>query len=143
LPNARIIHATRDPVDTCFSCFSLLFAGHQPFAYDLGELGRYYRAYEALMTHWRSVLPHGVMIDVNYEDVVADLETQARRMLAHCDLDWHPQCLDFYKTPRAVRTASSTQVRQPIYRHALGRWRRYEEFLPPLLQALNVVGPRP
>jgi tetratricopeptide (TPR) repeat protein len=143
LPNARIIHAIRDPVDTCFSCFSLLFAGHQPFAYDLGELGRYYRAYEALMAHWRSVLPHGVMIDVNYEDVVADLETQARRMLAHCDLDWQPQCLDFYKTPRGVRTASSTQVRQPIYRHALGRWRRYEEFLQPLLQALNVVPSKP
>jgi tetratricopeptide (TPR) repeat protein len=143
LPNARIIHAIRDPVDTCFSCFSLLFAGHQPFAYDLGELGRYYRAYEALMTHWRSVLPHGVMIDVNYEDVVAGLETQARRMLAHCDLDWQPQCLDFYETPRAVRTASSTQVRQPIYRHALGRWRRYEAFLQPLLQALNAVGSKP
>jgi len=143
LPNARIIHAVRDPVDTCFSCFSLLFAGHQPFAYDLGELGRYYRAYEALMAHWRSVLPHGVMIDVNYEDVVADLETQARRMLTHCDLDWQPQCLDFYKTPRGVRTASSTQVRQPIYRHAIGRWRRYEEFLQPLLQALDVVAFNP
>jgi tetratricopeptide (TPR) repeat protein len=143
LPNARIIHAVRDPVDTCFSCFSLLFAGHQPFAYDLGELGRYYRAYEALMAHWRSVLPHGVMIDVNYEDVVADLETQARRMLAHCGLDWQPQCLDFYKTPRGVRTASSIQVRQPIYRHALGRWRRYEAFLQPLLQALDVVGSKP
>ena len=143
LPNARIIHAIRDPADTCFSCFSLLFAGHQPFAYDLGELGRYYTAYEALMAHWRSVLPHGVMIDVNYEDVVADLETQARRMLAHCDLEWQPQCLDFYKTPRGVRTASSTQVRQPIYRHALGRWRRYEEFLQPLLRALNVVDSKP
>jgi tetratricopeptide (TPR) repeat protein len=140
LPNARIIHACRDPVDTCFSCFSLLFAGHQPFAYDLDELGRYYRAYEALMAHWRTLLPHGVMIDVNYEDVVADLETQARRMVAHCGLDWQPQCLDFYKTPRGVRTASATQVRQPIYRHALGRWHRYQEFLEPLLQALNGAG---
>jgi tetratricopeptide (TPR) repeat protein len=140
LPNARIIHARRDPVDTCFSCFSLLFAGHQPFAYDLGELGRYYRAYEALMAHWRTLLPPGVMIDVNYEEVVADLETQARRMLAHCDLEWQPQCLEFYKTPRGVRTASATQVRQPIYRHALGRWHRYHEFLEPLLQALNAAG---
>jgi tetratricopeptide (TPR) repeat protein len=143
LPNARIIHACRDPVDTCFSCFSLLFAGHQPFVYDLGELGRYYRAYETLMAHWRAVLPRGVMIDVNYEDVVADLETQARRMVAHCDLEWQPRCLDFYKTPRGVRTASSTQVRQPIYRHALGRSRRYQEFLEPLLQALGVGRSQP
>jgi tetratricopeptide (TPR) repeat protein len=143
LPNARIIHARRDPLDTCFSCFSLLFAGHQPFAYDLGELGRYYRAYDTLMAHWRSVLPPGVMIDVNYEDVVADLETQARRMVAHCDLDWQPQCLDFYKTPRGVRTASSTQVRQPIYRHALGRSSRYREFLEPLRQALGIVSSKP
>jgi tetratricopeptide (TPR) repeat protein len=143
LPNARIIHACRDPVDTCFSCFSLLFAGNQPFAYDLGELGRYYRAYEMLMAHWRTVLPQGVMIDVNYEDVVADLETQARRMVAHCDLDWQPQCLDFYKTQRGVRTASSTQVRQPIYRHALGRSRHYQEFLEPLLQALGVGSSKP
>ncbi|HXW28588.1 MAG TPA: tetratricopeptide repeat protein [Xanthobacteraceae bacterium] len=143
LPNARIIHACRDPLDTCFSCFSLLFAGHQPFAYDLGELGRYYRAYETLMAHWRAVLPPGVMIDVNYEDLVADLETQARRMVAHCDLDWQPRCLDFYKTPRGVRTASSTQVREPIYRHALGRSSRYQEFLEPLRQALGIVNSKP
>jgi tetratricopeptide (TPR) repeat protein len=143
LPNARIIHACRDPVDTCFSCFSLLFATPEPFAYDLGELGRYYRAYETLMAHWRTVLPDGVMIDVRYEDVVADRETQARRMIAHCDLDWQPQCLDFSKTPRGVRPASSTEVRQPLYRHALGRSSPYREFLEPLLQALGVGGAQP
>ena len=83
LPNARIIHTKRDPLDTCLSCFSILFAGQQRFAYDLAELGRYYRAYEGLMAHWRSVLPEGVMIEVRYEDVVADTEIQTRRILTH------------------------------------------------------------
>jgi tetratricopeptide (TPR) repeat protein len=143
LPNARIIHTCRDPLDTCFSCFSLLFTGNQPFAYDLGELGRSYCAYQTLMAHWQAVLPPGVMIDVNYEDVVADLEGQVRRIVAHCGLDWEAQCLDFHRTPRGVRTASAIQIRQPIYRHALGRWRPYREFLHPLMQALDVTGSPP
>jgi tetratricopeptide (TPR) repeat protein len=138
LPNARIIHARRNPLDTCFSCFSLLFSGNQPYAYDLGELGRYYRAYDRLMTHWRSVLPEGVMIEVNYEDLVGDLETHARRIIAHCGLNWEAACLSFYKTQRPVRTASSAQVRQPIYRSSIGRWRPYREQLLPLLAALEL-----
>ena len=144
LPNARIIHLRRDPFDTCFSCFSLLFID-APFTYDLGELGRYYLGYATLMEHWRSVLPHGVMIEVQYEELVADLDGQARAIVDHCGLKWEDACLAFHKTPRPVKTASSVQVRQPIYRTSVGRWRRYENFLQPLMEALRApdgVGPR-
>jgi tetratricopeptide (TPR) repeat protein len=120
LPQARIIHARRDPLDTCVSCFSKQFTGELFYAYDLAELGRYYRAYERLMDHWREVLPPGVMLDVRYEDVVDDLEGQARRIVAHCGLDWDPRCLDFHETARAVRTASAVQVREPINTRAVG-----------------------
>ena len=138
LPNARFINLRRDPLDTCVSCFSLLFTGSQPFAYDLAELGRYYRGYEATMEHWHKVLPPGVMIDVHYEDLVDDLEGAARRVLRHCDLDWEDACRDFHDTKRAVRTASLMQVREPVYRRSIGTWRRYAEFLEPLGQALGV-----
>jgi tetratricopeptide (TPR) repeat protein len=137
LPNARIIHTCRDPVDTCLSCFSTLFAADQPFAYDLGELGRYYRAYAQLMEHWRRVLPEGVMLDVHYEELVADFEPQARRIVAHCDLEWDEGCLSFDKAPRAVKTASSAQVRLPIYRSSIGRWRPDADVLKPLLDGLG------
>jgi tetratricopeptide (TPR) repeat protein len=138
LPNARFINLRRDPLDTCVSCFSLLFTGSQPFAYDLAELGRYYRGYETVMEHWHKVLPPGVMIDVQYEDLVDDLEGTARRVLRHCDLDWEDACRDFHDTKRAVRTASLMQVREPVYRRSIGTWRRYAEFLEPLGQALGV-----
>ena len=138
LPNARIIHARRDPVDTCLSCFSLLFGDDQPYTYDLAELGRYYRAYGALMRYWRAVLPEGVILDVDYEDVVADLEGQARRLVAHCGLHWEDRCLAFHETQRPVHTASVTQVRRPIYRDSVGRWRPYRDLLQPLLDALEI-----
>jgi tetratricopeptide (TPR) repeat protein len=138
LPNARFINLRRDPLDTCVSCFSLLFSGSQPFAYDLAELGRYYRGYERVMEHWHEVLPPGVMIDVHYEDLVDDLEGGARRALHHCGLDWEDACRDFHDTKRAVRTASLMQVREPVYRRSIGTWRRYAEFLEPLGQALGV-----
>jgi hypothetical protein len=138
LPNARIIHTRRDPIDTCLSCFSLLFSGDQPHTYDLGELGRYYRAYAALMEHWCGVLPQGVMIDVQYEELVTDFERQARRIVAHCGLDWDAACLDFHKTRRPVPTASAVQVRQPIYRTSIGRWQPCRDMLGPLLAALEV-----
>jgi tetratricopeptide (TPR) repeat protein len=138
LPNARFINTLRDPLDTCVSCFSLLFTGSQPFAYDLAELGRYYRGYEAVMEHWHKVLPPGVMIDVQYEDLVDDLEGTARRVLRHCGLDWEDACRDFHDTKRAVRTASLMQVREPVYRRSIGNWRRYAEFLEPLGEALGV-----
>ena len=140
LPNAKIVHTVRDPVDTCVSCFSKLFSGEQTYTYDLGELGRYYRRYEQLMGHWHRVLPTNRILDVCYEDVVADLEAQARRVIGYCGLPWDDGCLSFHKTDRPIRTASATQVRQPIYKNAVGRWRVYEEHLGPLLTALGIPG---
>jgi tetratricopeptide (TPR) repeat protein len=137
LPNARIIHTRRDPFDTALSCFSILFAFGQDHTYDLAELGRYYRAYQRLIEHWGEVLPNGAMLEVQYEEVVDDLEAQARRIVAHCGLEWDDACLAFYKTERPVRTASVTQVRQPIYRSSVGRSRTYEDLLQPFVQALE------
>jgi tetratricopeptide (TPR) repeat protein len=137
LPNAKIIHTVRDALDTCVSCFSILFSVEQNHTYDLGELGRYYKRYERLMAHWRKVLPASHFLDVSYEAVVADLEIQARRIIAHCGLPWDDRCLAFHKTDRPVRTASATQVRQPIYKTAVGRWRTCEQYLGPLLSALE------
>jgi hypothetical protein len=141
LPNASIIHTVRDPVDTCLSCFCTLFFEGQNYSYDLAELGRYYRHYQDLMAHWHRILPPGRILDVRYEDIVADLEGQARRIVAHCGLDWDPHCLAFHQTERPVLTASAAQVRQPIYNNAIGRWRVYEEHLGPLLSALEGVAP--
>jgi len=138
LPRARIVHVRRDAVDTCLSCFSNVFAGQQAYTYDLAELGRYYRMYEDVMAHWRAVLPAGVMLEVRYEDVVADLERQARRIIEHCGLDWDAACLRFHETARPVRTASATQVRQPIYSSSVGRWHAYASQLGPLLDALGL-----
>jgi len=137
LPNARIIHTCRDPIDTCLSCFSKLFTDEQPFTYDLGELGRYYRAYQKLMEHWRHVLPPGVMLDVQYEELVIDFEEQARRIVTHCGLEWDDCCLSFYEKQRPVKTASVVQVRQPVYRSSVGRWRPDRDLLRPLLEALG------
>jgi hypothetical protein len=136
LPNAKIIHVYRDPVDTCMSCYAQLFAG-LPYAYDLGELGRYYRGYATLMAHWRRVLPPGAMIEVKYERLIADLRGEAQRLLAYCELEWDERCLQFHKTRRAVRTASFAQVRRPIYRDSVGRWEAHREALRPLLDALG------
>jgi hypothetical protein len=138
LPNARIIHARRDSVDTCLSCFSKMFVDNLPYTYDLGELGRYYRAFEATMAHWRRTLPAQAMLEVRYEEVVADLEAQARRIVAHCGLDWDSRCLAFHQTERVVRTASASQVRRPIYLDSVGRRRAYEPFLAPLLAGLQL-----
>jgi len=140
MPNARIIHSRRDPVDTCLSCFSNLFHGDQSFTYDLGELGRYHRGCDALMQHWRGVLPPDVMLDVQYEELVDDFEPQARRVLAHCGLEWDDACLAFDRTVRPVRTASMVQVRQPLFRSSIGRWRPDQDVLRPLLDGL---GPDP
>jgi tetratricopeptide (TPR) repeat protein len=135
LPNARIIHTMRDPVDTCVSCFSRFF-NSVPFSYDLAELGCYYRWYRELMEHWRSVLPDGAMLDVEYEDVVDNLEQQARRLIDYCGLEWDDRCLSFHKSSRPIATASNFQVRQPLYRSSVERWRRYEAHLEPLLVEL-------
>jgi hypothetical protein len=114
-----------------------LFRGDHPYCYDLAELGRYYRTYEELMAHWRKVLPPDVILEVQYEEVTADPECQARRIVMHCGLEWEDACLLFHKNERPVRTASSVQVRQPIYRTSVGRGRPYEHLLGPLIEALR------
>jgi hypothetical protein len=144
LPDAHIVHVRRDARDTCLSCYSKLFSAPQEFTYDLAELGRYYRQYDRLMTHWRETLPRGRMLEVRYEDVIADLETWARRIVHHCGLDWDAACIAFHEARRPVRTASASQVRQPIYRTSEGRWRNYKAHLGSLIAALgNVVDSTP
>lgn len=137
LPDARIIHCRRSAADTCLSCYTKLFAAEQLFSYDLAELGLFYRAYERLMTHWRTILPPERFIEVRYEDVVDDLPAQARRMVEWLGLPWDDTCLRFNETKRVVRTASLSQVRLPIYASSKGRWRRYREYLGPLLAELG------
>ena len=141
LPNARIIHTVRDPLDTCLSCYSTLFTSGQHFSYDLRELGRYYSGYNRLMTHWRSVLSPEAMLDVVYEDVVEDLEGQARRLIDYCGVPWDDRCLSFHKTRRPVHTASAVQVRQPLFRTSIERWRRFESALGPLFDELGDLVP--
>jgi len=137
LPNARIIHCRRDPIDTCLSCYTKNFNGQQSYAYDLRELGLYHRSYDTLMQHWRAVLPADRFIEVNYEDVVQNLEAESQRLIAFCGLDWDKSCLTFNTTPRQVRTASVNQVRQSLYATSVGRWRPYAQHLAPLLAALE------
>jgi tetratricopeptide (TPR) repeat protein len=138
LPNARVIHCRRHPVDTCLSCYTKLFAGEQPFAYEQTELGRFHRAYQTLIAHWRATLPASHFFEVDYEAVVEDVEREARRMLDFVDLPWNKTVLRFHETERPVRTASVNQVREPIYRTSAGRWRKHAAHLQPLLAALNV-----
>jgi tetratricopeptide (TPR) repeat protein len=123
LPGARIIHVMRDPIDTCLSCFSKQFNAGVAYSYDLAELGRYYRVYCDLMAHWRDVLRPGAMLEVRYEDVVTDLESESRRLIAYLDLPWDSACLAFDQNRRPVRTASATQVRRQIYKSSMGRWK--------------------
>jgi tetratricopeptide (TPR) repeat protein len=137
LPNARIIHTRRDPVDTCISCFSRLFTTGLTYSYDLAELGRYYCRYHDLMAHWRSVLSAGAMLDVSYERVVDNIEEHARRLIEYCGLPWDDRCLSFHETKRQIATPSNVQVRRPLYRSSLARWRRYEAYLAPLLTELE------
>src|SRR5207253_3739826 len=126
LPGARIVHCRRDPVDTCLSCYTKLFAGEQAFTYDQTELGRYHRSYQALMAHWRATLPASHFLEVDYEAMVEDLAGQTRRILDFLGLPWDEACLRFHETQRPVRTASVNQVRQPIYSTSVGRWRRHD-----------------
>jgi tetratricopeptide (TPR) repeat protein len=136
LPNAIIIDARRHPMDSCFSTFKQHFAEGQSFSYDLDDLGRYYRCYLGLMDHWDAVLP-GKVLQVRYEELVRDPETQIRRLLSHCGLDFEPACLAFHETKRSVRTASAEQVRQPMYTSGIGHWRHFEQELDPLRRALG------
>ena len=139
LPRAPIIHCRRDPMDVGLSCFTASFGERMPFTTDLGALGRYIRAHEALMAHWRAVLPPDSFIDVDYEAVVNGLEGQARRIVAACGLDWDERCLAFHTRERAVNTASVAQVRQPLHGRSVGRSKAYETHLAPLRQALGLA----
>lgn len=135
-PNARIVHCVRDPIDTCLSCFQKLFTFGHSYSYELGELGRHYVRHDRLMAHWEQILP-GRMLTMRYEDVVRDLEGQARRIVDHVGLPWDPACLAFHRTNRPVLTASNSQVREPIYGSSVGRWQAYRDHLGPLIKALG------
>jgi len=136
LPNAKVIDARRHPLDSCYGTFKQLFAKGQTFSYDFFDLGQYYNSYIRLMEHWDQVLP-GKVLRVQYEDTVADLESQARRMIEHCGLEWEDQVLRFYESERSVKTASSEQVRQPIYNKSVNSWKRYETELADLILILE------
>ncbi len=136
LPRARIVHCIRDPRDTCLSCYTTSFQNDRGFTCDLAEMGETYRLYWELMEHWRRVLPGGLYV-VRYESLVEDLEDESRRLVNHLGLEWSDECLRFFDNPRRVTTASMTQVRQPVYKSSIGRWRRYEPYLAPLLNALG------
>ena len=135
LPNARIVDARRHPLDSCFGSFKQHFAQGQAFTYDLVELGEYYLEYRKMMRHWQQVLP-GKVLELRYEDVVRDQEGQTRRLLDYLGLPWEDACLRFYETERAVRTASSEQVRQPIYDSSVNHWRNFRHQLAPLIEVL-------
>ncbi len=136
-PNARIIHTRRNPVDTCLSIYFQNFPAPHPYAYDLHDMVEFYRLYRRIMRHWQSVIPADRMIEVDYEDMVADQEGQTRRLLEFCGLPWDDACLSFQDNKRIVRTASSWQVRQPMYRSSVARWKRYETFIGPLAALLE------
>ena len=136
LPEARIIHCRRDPVDTCLSIFKNYFTGFHEYAYDLEELGGYYNFYQEWMEYLEGLLP-GQIFTIEYEDIIADQEGETRRMLEYCGLPWDEACLSFHRTARPVRTASSEQVKRPIYNSSVGLWRRYEKRLGPLLETLR------
>ena len=135
-PKARVIHTRRDPVDTCLSGFTKLFKDEMPHSYDLAELGRYYCKYRELMQHWEQVLPDGFMISVDYEEMVANSEKESRRLVQFLGLPWDERCIYFHKSERPVKTASLAQVRKPIYKSSVQRWRRYGAGLQPLIDAI-------
>jgi tetratricopeptide (TPR) repeat protein len=139
LPRAKIINLQRHPLDTCYAIYKQLFVDAYPFSYDLEELGRYYVAYDELMRHWGTVLP-GVVYTVRYEELVGDVEHEARQLLDYCELDWQSQCLRFYENKDASTTASTVQVRQPVYQSSVGKWKHYREQLEPLTALLDKAG---
>jgi hypothetical protein len=138
LPNAKIIDARRHPMATCVANYRQLYAQGKNQTYDLTEFAEYYLDYRRIMDHWQKVLP-GRVLQVDYEDVVADLEAQVRRLLNFCELPWQDACLDFHRNPRSVNTASAEQVREPIYTDAVEFWKHYESQLEPIRDILEPV----
>ena len=141
LPHAKIIHIKRNAADICLSGFTKMFNNSQYHSYDLTEMGRYYVNYAKLMEHWRAVLPQDALLEVQYEELVTDKEAQTRRLIEYCGLEWNDACLESHKTERSIKTASVTQVRQPVYTSSVERWRRYEKHLQPLFDALGEYAP--
>ncbi|HIO07065.1 TPA: sulfotransferase family protein, partial [Candidatus Poribacteria bacterium] len=138
LPNAKVIHCQRNPIDTCLSCFKNCFALGHRFSYDLQELGRYYQLYKQLMSHWNEVLPDYIF-HFQYEDLIVNQEKQTRLLLEHCGLEWEESCLSFHQTERLVKTMSSPQVRRSLYSDSVGLWKKYETQLQPLISMLTAT----
>ncbi len=139
LPNARIVHLRRHPLDSCYAMYKTLFRLGYPFSYSLQDLGRYTLAYRRLMDHWRAAMP-GFILDVDYEQLVANQEDETRRLLEFCGLAFEPGCLEFHKQSGAAATASAAQVRKPIYSSSVARWKRFERQLAPLAGKLREQG---
>ena len=139
LPKAKIISVRRHPLDTCYAVYKQLFVDAYPFSYDLEELARYYAAYDRLMRHWDRVLPD-VLYTIEYEKLVDHFEPEVHRLLEHCGLDYEEACLRFHENRTASTTASTVQVRQPVYRSSVGKWRQYSEQLAPLIAKLEGEG---
>jgi tetratricopeptide (TPR) repeat protein len=139
MPNARVIHLRRHPVDSCYAMYKTLFRMGYPFSYSLQDVGRYYIAYHGLMAHWRAVAPDS-FLDVDYEELVSQPEEQSRRLIDWCGLDWEPECLEFYRSDAPAATASAAQVRRPIYSSSVGNWRNYEQQLAPFVARLQEHG---
>jgi hypothetical protein len=139
LPNAKIVHLTRDPLDTCFAVYKTLFINAYHYSYQLDELAQFYIGYRRTMDHWHAVLP-GVICDVNYEQLVADPPAQCRRLLEWCGLPWQDEVLDFHQSRVASTTASAAQVRQPVYTSSVKKWRNFESQLQPVLRRLAAAG---
>ncbi len=140
LPQARIIHLRRNPMDACYAMYKTLFRMAYPFSYDLGDLGRYWLQYDRLMAHWKQVLPADRFIEIHYEQLVASQQATSRELLAFAGLDWEDACLAFERNPQPSLTASAAQVRQPIYRSSVGLWQRYERELAPLREFFTKAG---
>ena len=136
-PNAKVINIVRNPVDTCLSAYTKLFKDDMPHSYDLGEMGRYYKLYEDIMAHWRKVLPKGYLMELHYEDIVNDVEKKAREVIDFVGLEWDDSCASFHKSKRPIKTASVVQVRKPVYKTSVNRWKNYSKHLKPLLKALD------
>ena len=135
-PKSKVIHCTRNPLDNCISLYKNYFVGHQGYAYDLEELGAYYKLYENLMKHWHKLFPDG-FFEIHYDNLVQDQKNQTLALLKFCELDWEENCLTFYKTKRIVNTASSVQIRKPIYKDSLKSAKKYKNLILPLVNILK------
>ncbi|MGB3393265.1 MAG: sulfotransferase, partial [Stenotrophomonas sp.] len=142
LPQARIVHLRRNPMDACHAMYKTLFRMAYPFSYDLDDLARYWLGYDALMAHWRTLLPPERFLEIDYEALVDNQQAVSRRLLAHAGLEWDDACLHFERNPQPTLTASAAQVRQPIYRSSVSLWRRYERELAPLRRHFENAGMR-